>query len=143
MRSALRAARPWADVARYTLLRRVHNARAMAAHTLRPVPLSLPERAFSRVVFPEEGGPSSSVRRPGLMVPLRPFRMLKRFLVLGMILSRCSNPCRRMPDLETPLLGMFIIRAQLAGHCHHTSALQVGLTPATYLGKLTSIGEDE
>ena len=64
--------------------------------TLRPVPRSLPDRAFRRVVFPEEGGPSSSVRRPGLMVPLRPFRMLMRFLVLGMTLSRCSNPCTQI-----------------------------------------------
>ena len=61
--------------------------------TLRPVPLSLPARAFRRVVLPEEGGPSSSVRRPGRMVPLRPLRMLMRFLVLRMIRSFCSTPC--------------------------------------------------
>ena len=67
--------------------------RARAAQTLSPEPRSLPERALSRVVFPEEGGPSSSVRRPGRMAPLRPLRMLMRFLVLRMILSRCSRPC--------------------------------------------------
>ena len=63
--------------------------------TSRLEPCSFPASALSSVLFPHPGGPRSSVKRPGRMVPLTPFRMDMRCLVGLSNLSALSMLCRQ------------------------------------------------
>ena len=63
------------------------------ARTSRPVLASLSQSAFSSVLFPEPGGPSSSVRRPGFSVPLQPSRMCSSCCFVRIKPTFLKNAC--------------------------------------------------
>ena len=69
--------------------------------TSRPEPCcSLPASSLSSVDLPDAGGPSSSVKRPGVSRLLTSFRMTSRFF------SERSSPRRRKPHCGQAYLLM-------------------------------------
>ncbi len=74
--------------------------------TLSPVSPSLPDRALRRVDFPQEGGPSRRVSRPGNSTPLMSSSTLNLRMLGLMMRSACRPHCAQHADKPQPPVTM-------------------------------------